>query len=114
MTRATVSPTPAPDGDEETLEQMLELLRTAASIRAPDRQMAVRYTQARARLVSGRLGPFVPPFLIQCASVFTFLEFIRLFAPDAPRRIAFVEECFEPCRRAAGFKRGYDIFGEQG
>lgn len=106
-------PAPAPQGsDTEILEDMLEVLRLAASIRAPERAMAVRYTEARARMVSGRLKSFVPPFLTQCVSIFKFQDFIRLYAPDAAQRIQFIEQSFEPCRRATGFTRRYDVFGE--
>jgi hypothetical protein len=111
MIQSRVAPAPSvPQGEAEALDDMVEVLRVAASIRAPDRAMAVRYTQARERLVSGRLRGFLPPFLTQCASVQKYVEFIGLFAPDAPRRIEFVEQAFEPARRAAGFTRGYDVF----
>jgi hypothetical protein len=113
MSYARPAPGPAPTGsDAETLEEMLEVLRLAASIRAPERAMAVRYMEARARLVAGRLKSFVPPFLTQCVSIFKFQDFIRLYAPDAAQRIQFVEQSFEPCRRATGFTRRYDVFGE--
>lgn len=103
----------APLGDAEALEQMVEVLRLVASIRAPDRSVAVRYTEARQALVSGRLKSFVPPFLTQCVSAFKFHDFINLYAPDVARRIEFVDESFLACSRALGFTRGIDVFREE-
>jgi hypothetical protein len=103
----------APVSEAEAIEEMLEVLRHAASIRSPDRALAVRYMDARAALVAGRLRRFVPPFLIQCVSVFKFHDFINLFAPDAAPRIEFVERSFEACRTAVGFTRRRDVFGDE-
>lgn len=103
-----------PLSDAEKLEEMLEVLRAVASVRAPDRALAVRYTEARAALLAGRLRTFVPPYLIQCVSVFKFHDFINLFAPDAARRVEFIDQSFQACRKAVGFARRYDVFGDEG
>jgi hypothetical protein len=107
------SPARAPS-DAEKLEEALEVLRSVASVRAPDRALAVRYTEARAALLAGRLRSFAPPYLIQCVSVFNFHDFINLFAPDTARRVEFIDQTFQACRKAVGFARRYDVFGDEG
>lgn len=97
--------------EQALLEEMVEVLRTVAAIRAPDRSIAVRYTEARAGLVAGRMKPSLPPWLFQCISVFKFHEFINLFAADVGPRIAFIDQCFEGCRSVLRSGRPYDVFG---
>jgi hypothetical protein len=97
-------------GDPEKLEEMLEVLRSVASIRSPERALAVRYQAARDAVLSSRLGSFAPPYLSQCVSVFKFHDFINLFAADAAKRVEFIDHSFEACRNAVGFARRYDVF----
>ena len=73
--------------DTAVLEEILDVLRSVARIRAPDRALAVRYTAARANLLASRLGEQVPPYLQQCVSVVKFHDFINLFAPHVTRRL---------------------------
>ena len=113
MGQQDLRPGDPPLSEPQAIDEMLEVLRLAAAIRTPDRALAVRYMDARASLVSGRLRRFVPPFLIQCVSVFKFHDFINLFAPEAPDRIEFVERSFDACRRAVGFARRRDVFGDE-
>jgi hypothetical protein len=101
-----------PRGDVETLDEALEVLRTVASVRACDRALAVRYSGMRSALLAGRLRSFAPPYLVQCVSVFKFHDFINLYAHDAARRVEFIDQTFEGCRRAVGFTRRYDVFGD--
>jgi hypothetical protein len=99
--------------DDERLEEVLEVLRAVASLRAPDRALAVRYQSTREAILASRLRSFVPPYLLQCVSVFKFHDFINLFAPDAARRVEFIDQTFGACAKAAGFGRGIDVFGER-
>jgi hypothetical protein len=105
--------TPEPPRDDAaTLDEASEVLRLVASVRSCDRALAVRYTEARSTLLSGRLRSFVPPYFIQCVTVFKFHDFINLYAPDSARRVEFIDQTFEGCRRAVGFARRYDVFGD--
>jgi hypothetical protein len=101
-----------PSREASALAEMVELLKNVAAIRAPDRALAVRYTASRALLLESRLGPQVPGFLLQCVSVFKFHDFINLYAPDLPSRIAFIDEAFEGCVIGEDRGRGFDVFGE--
>jgi hypothetical protein len=115
MQPQNLRPAPQPEmrpGDLATVEQILEVLHMVASARACDRALAVRYTETRSTVLSGRLKSFVPPYLLQCVSVFKFHDFINLCAPDAARRVEFIDQSFEGCRRAAGFSRRRDVFGD--
>jgi hypothetical protein len=105
--------TEAPMTDAEKLEEVVEVLREVASVRAPHRALAVRYTQAREALLAGRLRAFVPTYLLQCVSVFKFHDFINLFAPDTARRIEFIHQTFAACRKGVGFAHRYDVFGDE-
>lgn len=98
--------------EAEVLEDMLDVLRSAASVRSADRALAVRYTETRAALLAGRLGSFAPQYLTQCVSVFKFQEFINLYAHAAALRVQFIDDTFGPCRTALGFTRRFDVFGE--
>lgn len=103
-----------PSAEPDAIEAMLDVLRAAAN-NAPDRSLAVRYTQAHAALMGGPLRSRIPPYLLQCASLMKFREFITLFAPDAARRVQFIEASFEDCRTPSGVtRRRYDVFGEEG
>ncbi len=101
-----------PSREAAALDDMVQLLKTVAATRVPDRALAVRYTASRTLLLQGLLRPQVPGFLLQCVSVFKFHDFINLFAPDLPSRIAFIEEAFEDCVAATVRAGGFDIFGE--
>jgi hypothetical protein len=106
------SPPETRPGDLATVDQILEVLHMVASVRACDRALAVLYTETRSILLSGRLKSFAPPYLLQCVSVFKFHDFINLYASDTARRVEFIDQSFEGCRRAAGFSRRRDVFGD--
>jgi hypothetical protein len=102
-----------PHGDGGVIEEVIEVLRSVASLRTPDRALAVRYHSARTAILASRFKSFVPPYLLQCVSVFKFHDFINLFAADVARRVEFIDQTFVECRKATGFGRQYDVFGER-
>jgi hypothetical protein len=97
---------------QQLLEELLELLQSVIRVRGLERSLAVRYMELRASLLSGPLAGDAPPFLLQCVSIFKFHEFISLYAPDAERKMAFIDRSFDPCRRALSIVRRYDVFGD--
>jgi hypothetical protein len=99
---------PAPD-PLQPVDELLGLLEAVASGQAAGRALAVRYMDIRADLLRGALSQRLPPFLLQCVSLSQFHDFITLFAPDRERRVAFLQQAFQPCR-APRPKRAFDIF----
>ncbi|MDB5672346.1 MAG: hypothetical protein JWO25_3305 [Alphaproteobacteria bacterium] len=95
---------------QQLLDELREVLRSVTVMRGPERSVAVRYMEARSSLLAGPLASHAPPFLLQCVSLFKFHDFISLYAPDPERRMAFVDQSFEPCRRAISAVRRYDVF----
>ncbi len=96
----------------QALEEMQQILRTAASAGTPNRLAAVRYTECRGALLGSNLRPVLPGFLLQCVSVFKFTDFISLFDPRPQARIAFIDQALEPCWSFLDARREYDVFGE--
>jgi hypothetical protein len=100
-------------GDAELLLEMVEVLRLVSATRAPDRALAVRYTEIRSAFLNSPLRIGAPGFLLQCVSVFKFHDFINLFAPDVASRVVFVEQSFGSPRAAQPPKPDVDIFNDE-
>lgn len=85
-------------GLAEAYGEMSELMQAVASGQSPQRGAAQRYTLCRQALLqqadraSGR--GLVPGFLVQCASLYKFIEFITLYDPDPATRARFVARAF--------------------
>jgi hypothetical protein len=109
---ARAAETSEPITNVQLLDELREVLRSVVSGPGPERSLAVRYMEARAALLGGPLASHAPPFLLQCVSLFKFHDFIRLYAPDAQRRMAFVDQSFEACRRMVSTVRGYNVFDD--
>jgi hypothetical protein len=97
---------------EEALNEMEELLRTAASVGVQHRMMAVRYTEWRSVLLASEVRAAVPGFLVQCVTVDKFHTFITLYDPKAEARVQFLATAFARCRTLLSSKRHYDVFGD--
>jgi hypothetical protein len=97
---------------EEALNEMTELLRTAATVGVQHRMMAVRYTEWRSALLGSEVRAAVPGFLIQCVTVDKFHTFITLYDPKAEARLHFLEAAFAKCRTLLSSRRHYDVFGD--
>jgi hypothetical protein len=102
--------TPPARKADEVLEELISLLEGVASGRMLDRSLAVRYTELRPAALGGELRNRLPPFLLQCVSLYKFQDFIGLYAPDAERRLAFVRQAFADCRNAPPAGRTFDVF----
>jgi hypothetical protein len=103
---------PARVQEGPVLEDLIALLEEIASGRSPDRSVAVRYNELRSAVLASDLRGQLPPFLIQCVSVFRFQEFMGLLAPDRERRIAFLEQAFSGCRDGFARPRRRDFFDD--
>ncbi len=85
-------------GDElaadEAWVRLQELLRAAAIEPVLPRQMATLYTSLRETLLKSEYQPHLPGFMLQCLTLDRFRDFIRLYHPRAPERVAFLDRAF--------------------
>lgn len=77
--------------DQRWLSDFHELLRVACEGHPASRPQSVLYQSCRAALMAGKLKPFLPGFVRQCASIERFREFIQLYHHDREPRIQFVD-----------------------
>lgn len=116
-------------GLAEAYGEMSELMQAVASGQSPQRGAAQRYTLCRqallqqagggpqASLQRADLGT-VPGFLVQCASLYKFIEFITLYDPDPATRARFVARAFGAADAPAQVERPpvarrRDIFADE-
>lgn len=81
-------------GLPEAYGEMSELMLAVASGRPSQRGAAQRYTLCRQALLQQADRAAVPGFLVQCASLAKFIEFITLYDPDPASRERFVARAF--------------------
>lgn len=88
-------PTPGPP---EAYGEMSELMLAVASGLPPQRGAAQRYTLCRQVLLEqadrATTAGAVPGFVVQCASLYRFIEFVTLYDPDPAIRARFVARAF--------------------
>lgn len=96
----------------EALSELKELLRLASGEGAPQRLAATTYTVCREALLQSELRPALPPFLLQCLTIFRFKDFIQLYSPSLSERIAFIDDAFRASEGKAGLRSTFDVFGD--
>ncbi|HEU0042974.1 hypothetical protein [Sphingomonas sp.] len=94
----------------EAFSELAGILDRACAGSLSDRKLAQRYTDCRQTLIGQHERSSVPGFVVQCVSLYRFVEFITLYHPDISQRRAFIarELGRPPAKRATA--RGIDIF----
>ena len=80
---------------ESPLGELREILQLATLEVSPQRSAATRYTQCRELLLRSALKPRLPGFVLQCATIYRFQEFIHHYHPHIQARTAFLNRAFQ-------------------
>jgi hypothetical protein len=104
--------TSEPPMTAETLGEIKELMRLAASGGSLQRFHASRYTACRDALMRSEIRAALPGFLRQCLTLSRFQDFIYLYTPDPKERLDFLEAALRPCESRGRLRSTIDVFGD--
>jgi hypothetical protein len=94
----------------EHYSEFAEIVARACSGGVPGREVAQRYAICRQTLLQEVERDKLPGFIVQCISIYRFVELVTLFHHDAAARRAFVSEQLSTFRAATAPARSVDIF----